>query len=127
MLSQPHSTRPVNPLALQVEQCVGTLAFLMSEHRTPEQMHASMGQLATSRLSPKKMRVVCIDIGHIGHSDHGLAQYFARPDYRHVWSKVKVLSLETWCYEQLLQASCLPLTASTSTFSHISGMVSLIE
>jgi hypothetical protein len=52
------------------------------------------------RLSPRKMWVA-----HV--VDHNCSPYFARPEYRHVWSKVQVLTSETGCDVQLLQASCM--------------------
>jgi hypothetical protein len=80
---------------------VETLTFeMLDRHRTPEQMHASMRQLATSRLSPKKISITC-------RLEHGCAQYFASPEYRHVWSKVQVLNTKSGCYEELIQASFL--------------------
>jgi hypothetical protein len=96
---------------------VGTLTFeMLDRHRTPEQMHASMRQLATSRLSPRKMRVVC-NIGHIWQGHHDCAQYLAKPEYKHVWSKVKVLEAAMGRDVQLLQASymCRPPASNNSS------------
>jgi hypothetical protein len=78
-----------------------------------EQIHASMNQLASCSLRPRKLDVV--------GGSFNYASFFAVPEYRHVWSKVEVFCDNTDSEVPLLQASSAACSVSAATGQRLMG------